>query len=277
MRAASGSIQTLLSGSNVVAQLHLYTLTLLSGSVLRWTDADADVSYGGNVYASIPIRFDAMRSVVGLEIASARVAVGSQTLIAGVALHVMALRASFDNATLRVERCYLADFKAAIDPVLLFVGVVEEVRPTPSATELLAKSKLVTLRRPAGRVIQPSCPYQLGDAACGVNLATYQEARTAASGSTTSAVNVTVAPTLAVAAGWVTFTSGLLAGQRATIAGVSGSTLTLAVPLVTAPTAGDGLTITRGCDKTRQTCRTVFSNLARFGGFADIPADDEEV
>lgn len=277
MRSASGAVQTLLAGSSVLTRLHLYTLTPLSGVVVRWTDADGAVTHGGNTYASIPIRLDAIRSTFGVEVASARVRVGSMTAMAGSLVHVLALRGYLDGASLQVERCYLSDFSQALDPVLMFAGIVDEVRPTPTHVELSAKSKIVTLKRQVGRLLQPSCPYQVGDSACGVSLAGFQQTRTVSAGSTASSVIVSVAPTLAVATGWITFTSGALAGVNATIASVSGSTLTLALPLPSAPVAGDGITITRGCDKTRETCRTVFSNLSRFGGLADMPSDDEEV
>ena len=33
----------------------------------------------------------------------------------------------------------------------------------------------------------------------------------------------------------------------------------------------DQLNVIRGCDKTRGTCSSIFSNIARFGGFPDAP------
>jgi hypothetical protein len=47
--------------------------------------------------------------------------------------------------------------------------------------------------------------------------------------------------------------------------------VTLHVALPSAPATGDALQVIRGCDQTRSTCKLVFINLLRFGGFPDAP------
>jgi len=38
--------------------------------------------------------------------------------------------------------------------------------------------------------------------------------------------------------------------------------------------AGDGFTVTAGCDKRSETCKAKFNNLLSFRGFPHMPGDD---
>lgn len=76
MKAASGALIALLNSGNTFLMADLYTVTLWDGTVYRWTDADTDITFGGNVFhaaadqgSSVPlIERGTTRCVVGLEV-----------------------------------------------------------------------------------------------------------------------------------------------------------------------------------------------------------------
>jgi uncharacterized phage protein (TIGR02218 family) len=51
-------------------------------------------------------------------------------------------------------------------------------------------------------------------------------------------------------------------------------TLTLWQRAPSAVEAGDGFTVTAGCDKTLATCKAKFDNVANFRGFPHMPGND---
>ena len=76
------------------------------------------------------------------------------------------------------------------------------------------------------------------------------------------------------ALGTVTFTSGSLAGKSFNIQSQVGGAFRMTVPLSTLPAAGDVITVYPGCDKTKGTCQTKFSNLQHFAGFPYVPVPE---
>lgn len=73
--------------------------------------------------------------------------------------------------------------------------------------------------------------------------------------------------------GYVTMTSGDLAGESERVLSSATGTVTLEHSLSAAPDAGDTYTITRGCDRTYETCDDRYSNTANFGGFVNYSKD----
>jgi uncharacterized phage protein (TIGR02218 family) len=156
-------------------------------------------------------------------------------------------------------------------PIIIFDGNVVEVEPGSTEVRVTVRSALSKLSTEIPkRLIQPQCPYSLYDTNCGVAEAAWTHARTAASGTTASVVKLSSSSTNATVGGRLTVTSGTYSGQTRTIKAVSGVDVTLAIPLPGAPATGAGLSVAKGCDKTRAACRG-FSNIARFGGFPDTP------
>lgn len=116
------------------------------------------------------------------------------------------------------------------------------------------------------RCYQLTCPHTLYGTFCGVNQASFAEARQI---SVTSGFSVTVSGA-AFADGY--FTAGQLVrqdGSRRFVAANTGNTLTLerGLPL----SVGDTVTLYPGCDKSRATCVNKFSNGVNFGGFPWMP------
>jgi uncharacterized phage protein (TIGR02218 family) len=124
------------------------------------------------------------------------------------------------------------------------------------------------LQNQLGDSYSPTCRATLGDAACGVNLAS----RTV-SGSITSigAPNLLYDTSRTEEAGRYThgtiqFTSGANAGLSMEIKSYSPQTLRLMLPLPYSPAIGDIYSLTEGCDKRFATCKTRFANAINFRG-----------
>ena len=75
--------------------------------------------------------------------------------------------------------------------------------------------------------------------------------------------------------GFLTFTTGTLAGAPFEVETWDGTTLALFLAMPKSPAAGDHFTIEAGCDKTAATCQNKFSNIVNFRGEPFIPGMDQ--
>lgn len=260
----------------------LVTLELAVGTV-RWTSADRAITYSGTTWTPGAVLDEIqVRSTLSLEVDSVSVRLGAAELVSGTPVVRRALRGELRGVRVLVQRAFVtaAGVVAGLDTV--FDGAVVEVEP--ASTEVVVTAKSVVYRIASGvipsRPIQPGCPYQVYSTQCRGGGAAPAEASftnttTVASGSTTERVRLAAASANATVSGWIRFTSGALSGQRhAVVEVISTTEVRVAVPLDSAPVAGDGVKVIRGCDKTRATCSSVFSNVANFGGFPDAPRED---
>jgi uncharacterized phage protein (TIGR02218 family) len=117
----------------------------------------------------------------------------------------------------------------------------------------------------------------LGDSKCKVALASFTVAATV-----TEVVNNQTfkASTLSQAAGWFTggevvWTSGNNAGRRMEVKEFADTQVVLALPMGKSISVGDAFDIIAGCDKTRETCQSKFSNIINFRGEPDVPGTDK--
>ena len=287
MRAAGGTLLSLLNGNSVYLMADVFTVTLQNATVYRWTSADLDVSVGGNTFLSgsdnsstVPgVRRGSIRHARGLEVQTLDLNLysGSNVLVGGISLPLFAHNGGFDGATVKVERVFFANGSfgdTSAGTMVLFEGIVSDVEPETTKVSLKVKSDLERLNLNMPRVLfQPACTNVLGDAGCGVNLATYTVAGTATGVPTTT----TVPSALAQAAGYfnlgiLTMTSGAAAGARRAVSAFSGGLLTLATPLPQAPAAGDTFTVSPGCDRTTGASGCAkYSNLNRYRGCPYVP------
>lgn len=128
-----------------------------------------------------------------------------------------------------------------------------------------------------GRTYQPSCDALLGDARCGVNLASFT---TSTSVSSVTSSQIFTASALTQDAGYFTggvvqWTSGNNDGLSMEVKEFLNGQVTLALPMPYAIAVSDSFDIIAACDKTRDTCKSVFNNLDNFRGFPDVPGMDK--
>jgi uncharacterized phage protein (TIGR02218 family) len=285
MKPTSSALLTYLNNARVNPDVPLmfadvFSFTLMSGLVLRYTNVDVSFVYSGATYLANSVRVDGLKytAKTGLEVDQQQItlaALPTDTISAG-APFLQALRdGSFDGCEIQRNRVFFSDTigGTAIGDVLLFkgrLGVIDEIGRTTA--KLTVNSDLVLLDIDVPRnVYQPTCLHTLYDSGCTLVKNAFGTNGVVASGSTASVINWT-GSTLNFQQGSITFTSGVNLGATATVGSIAvGTSLTLLYPLESAPASGDTFTVYFGCDHTPGTCRSKFNNLANFRGFPYVP------
>jgi uncharacterized phage protein (TIGR02218 family) len=273
---------SLLASGNPFTMADCYTVTLQSGGVYRWTNADINLTLSGNVFSCVLdngglplVQRGAIRNARGTEVQTldlTLISAGSAQLM-GTNISLAAHNGAFDAARVRVERVfstYPGDTSSG--SVVLFEGNCAGVDPSSTQVILHVKSDLELLQQQMPRVLfQPGCANSFGDSGCGINIASLTSTGSLASGPTASAVGTG----LSKADGYYTLgvlvmTSGAASGSRRTISSYVSNVATLSVPLPQTPAAGDTFQIYPGCARTRAAC-TAYSNSNNYNGYPYVP------
>lgn len=296
MKNVNAAVSDFLSTYTTAHVADLYTITPRVGSAVRWTDAAYDISlarparpddpetsgsvtfYAGGEGTTHPlIERDEIEEHSGTETSSITLTLkcGEAALFNGVRVPSAARDRAFFKARVKVERVYMGtpgDTSAGV--VHRFEGTVAEVEP--ASTEVtLTVSSLEDYDVPFPRtLLQPPCGNILFDGLCGLSKATWTVTGTVSAGATATSIPTS----LTNGAGYfnlgvIKFTSGALNGVQRGMRAYSqtAGTVTPDRALPSAPVDGTTFTIVPGCDKTKATCATKFSNLARFRGFPYLP------
>jgi len=244
------------------------------GVVMGFTDHDRALAFDGVTYeAAAGFSASEVQSALGL-------AVDNLTLagaLSSATLNEDDLAAGlYDNAAFKLWRVNWAEVSQR---VLMKSGTLGEVSRQGAAFSAELRGLAQALNQPVGRAFGRLCDADLGDARCTLAL-------TAVIGAVVAAFDArrfTVSGLEDVAAGDVTggrlrFTSGANAGLAMDIKrhGKSGDLVTLELwqAMPRPVTAGDGFTVTPGCDKSFATCRDRFGNAVNFRGFPYMPGND---
>lgn len=291
MKPASAALQTLLASRQFYAA-DLYTFALAGGGTLRYTSGDRDITANGNLFASNGPRIDRKDNKakchwkIGVAVDTLIFDAMPQAsdLVNGQPFLAACVQGAFDGAELTLERAFMPSYgDTSAGTVVLFAGRVAEIDLGRAVATFTVNSHLELLNVQLPRNLwQPGCVNSLGDASCGVSLASFGVAGSAAAGSSASVV----AASLGQATGYfdqgkIAFSSGANAGLARSIkswaAGAPGA-IALLAPLPNAPQAGDAFTIYPGCDKTlgANGCAK-FANTARFKGYPYVPTPDTAV
>ncbi len=131
-----------------------------------------------------------------------------------------------------------------------------------------------------GRVISPTCSHDFGIAQCQATPLTWPATVTAVTDDLRFTVNWATSPiptATDIRNGLVAFDTGALAGTLPIeVFDYAAGVIDLYQPLAEAPQIGDTLTVTEGCDKTRDTCK-LKGEILNFGGFPDLTGTDAYV
>lgn len=271
MRTIPGPLAAHLDGG-VTTLCHCWRLTRRDGVVLGFTDHDRSLTFAGTDFlAASGFAASEREEEAGLSAATSEVAGG----FSSEAIREADLAAGlYDGA--RVE-LFLVNWADPSQRLLLKVEDVGEV--TRAGGEFRAELRALShrLSQPQGRVYARRCDAVVGDARCGISLAGFQATGTVTA--VTDESRLSVSGLCGFAAGFfrhgrLAFTDGALAGTVADIDGQDGAALSLWLPLSPLPAVGDRVAVTAGCDGSFATCRTKFSNSARFRGFPHMPGAD---
>lgn len=134
------------------------------------------------------------------------------------------------------------------------------------------------LQQSTGRLITQLCPHELGETACGINLASW----------TTTGTVTTVTSQFEIidssraeaddyfTAGNITWTTGDNAGYSMKVKKHTGTTIKLSQQMPNAIQVGDEFSISAGCQQRYiADCRGKFSNGDNFGGFPHVPTQEQ--
>jgi uncharacterized phage protein (TIGR02218 family) len=270
-------LNALRAGDGKTLACDLYTFTLRSGTILTYTSADVPITWNGYTYLADSVLVGGLKfkSEAGVEVDQQQIVLAARETdtVAGVPV-IQALRLGiFDGASILRERAFLTAWAdPPVGTVIMFkgrIGTIDKIGRTEA--EITVNSDLVLLDLDMPRnTYSPSCQHVLYDSGCGLAKNTFGANGTVGSGSTAVVIKW-VSSSAAYKQGTITFTSGALNGATATIKDATATELVLAYPLLSAPAVGVSFTAYQGCDHTRETCRTKFSNELNFRGFRHIP------
>ena len=287
MKTTNATLNNYLLNNAVYTMCDLVTITPVSGSVIRLTDADVDITLSSNTYYHNTYQFKRSNTKINIglkvdEMDFTIFDIGSN-LINNHTLYQSCVNGYFDNAQIKVQRLmncygtYTTDYL-----IWMFEGNVSAANPSRYEIKLKVKSELEKLNLPTPRnLYQPTCVNTLFDTNCGLSSGTYL--KTGTIGTVTSATlfqaTLSTTPTANYYdLGYITCTSGANNGVKRSIKTQTGTTtvtLTLYYPLPYTPTAADTFSILPGCDKVYASGCTKYSNTAKFRGFDYIPRNED--
>ncbi|GJE01284.1 DUF2163 domain-containing protein [Methylobacterium isbiliense] len=273
-----GLAASLASGATTLAWCWL--LTRADGLRLGFTDHDEDLVVEGVACAAeTGLAASALEQSTGLAVDGLEV---MGALADGRLAEAELARGLFDGAAVEVWR---VDWQRPADRVLVMSGHVGEVARGRAGFVAELRSLSAALNQPRGRLYQRACDALLGDARCGIDLTRplYRAAGTVAG--VLSARTLRTEELAAFAEGWfaggrLAWTSGANAGLQAEVRGharpgpLAPALLDLWEPCPEPIAPGDAFTLTAGCDKTFDACRSKFANAANFRGCPHIPGND---
>lgn len=280
MKSASTALITLLNSGNEFYMADLYEFTLIDGTVLRYADYDIDVNYNGNLYTSSGTLFqrDKVRTVIGVEVDTMSLSLFPKAtdLVAGIGWVQAAAKGILDGAVLKLQRVFMSSPSVIVGGFVNFSGRIADITLTRSEIQMVIKSDLELLNINMPRnLYQAGCQHTLYDTDCGANRASFSASGVVASGSTATML---LCGLIQVSGyfnlGYITFTTGAMAGTKRSVKSYDKGQVLLLNPLPLTPSLGDTFSIYSGCDKTQATCSGKFNNLANFRGFPFIPVPE---
>jgi uncharacterized phage protein (TIGR02218 family) len=251
-----------------------WRLTRGDGVVQGFTDHDRDLSFDGVTYEAVS-GFTASQIESGLGLAVDNLTLSGA--LSSAALNEADLAAGlYDNAAVRIWR---VNWAQPDQRVLMRSGTLGEVTRSGGAFQAEIRGLAQALNQPVGRAFGHLCDADLGDGRCGL-------AVSASNGTVVTAYDARrfrVSGLADFAGGWfdggkLAFSDGANAGRSMEVKrhAVSGGIVTIELwQAMSAPVAaGDGFSVTPGCDKQFATCKSKFSNAVNFRGFPFMPGND---
>jgi uncharacterized phage protein (TIGR02218 family) len=256
-----------------------WRLTRRDGVAFGFTDHDRPVTFDGTTFeAASGFEASEIKDSLGLSVDNLEV---TSALTSASLLEADLASGFYDDAKVEI---YRVNWASPEQRVLMRLGSLGEVHRSGAAFTAEVRGLAHYLQQPNGRLFQYSCDADLGDARCGINLASATFRGQGTITTVSSARSFTATGLTAFAPDWftrglLTFSSGAAAGQAIEVKShrvLPSGEAALEVwaparlPLVSTQT----FTITAGCDRTLATCREKFANTVNFRGFPHMPGND---
>lgn len=268
MKTIPAAVQTALDAETMGFSI-LVKLTLTNGTVLAFTTSDEPILFETVTYApglgegKVPQKdgLQAPSQKADFLIDSGQIVVDD--LVAGI----------YDHAAIEVNAVQHAD--PAAGAVKGLKGRLGKVSAGDTLATAEVRGLRDQLRATIGRSFTKACPFDLGDADCKVVLGPFTAAGTV-TGVTDDRQFADTSRGEADAffdLGLLTWTSGLNDTLQMEVKEYlnTGGAFQLVLPMARTVQVGDAYSVYRGCDKTADVCKNVFSNLVNHGGFPFIP------
>lgn len=296
---AEGALVAWLNANRQAMPVDLWTITLIGGTVLRYSAADVPVTLPAmwGRYGSGPqtwvlgpgIQRGRRQQRIGVAVDTLNLTIfADDTVLVGSVPMLQALaKGLFTGATVALSRAFLDLAGVCKGVVPDFFGRVGAVRAgrSQASVEVRSHGELLDVMIPAD-VYQPGCRNTLFDAQCGLSAAAYTVAGTASAAGeatrrtiTSVSAAVLAKPTAWADLGVLSFTTGANAGVSRTVRTHTNSsgtaTVSVVYPFPFAIGAGDAFTLRAGCNKVADgDCTVKFSNRARVRAEPLIPAPE---
>lgn len=275
MRTIDAGFKAHLAG-DATTTCHAWRVIRRDGAVLGFTDHDHDLTFSGTTYlAASGYQASDWEAEKGLAAPSSDVA-GALSSDAITERDIAA--GKYDGARVEV---FLVNWFQPSQHVRLKVLEIGEITRTDSHFRAELRGLAHRLSQTRGRIYSRRCDAAFGDVRCGRNANAYRA--TGVIVSAPDASRAVVSGLDAFAAGYfrygvLTFTAGENDGASVDIEShvrSGGNALLIFwLPLPTKPAVGDTFTIVAGCDKSFETCKAKFDNVANFRGFPHMPGAD---
>ena len=284
MRAASPALIALLASSDRFIMADLYTITLVGGSVLRYSAAPTALFANGYTFALGP-KFERSKTkiVIGTQVDELEVKMYAEPtdLIGRLPFLQAAWQGELDGALLQLERAFMATYgDTSPGTVVLFAGRISDIDCTRTGIDVKCRShlELLNIQMPR-RLWQSSCTHTLGDAMCQFDRSNLQATFSAGPGSSEAQIATSVSPTPPnlYIQGTVIGVTGANAGSSRTVANMSGGWVYVRLAFLSPILPGDQFQLLPGCDRTLSTCTNLFNNVIHYGGFPYIPTPETAV
>ena len=270
------------------AVAELFTVTLLSGTVHRWTSYDRSLTVGANTWLAAidgaPLvsrnRFGVKNTV---EVPELELRLGCTDALLGN-LKAQIHNGLFDGATVEMDRVYMpASGDTRYGFIVLFAGRLSGVTIDAEGITVTSKGHNVLMNQQAPKnLYQTNCLHTFCDAGCTLLAANYTFAnRVCSPGSSARGLAWTVPAGFTASQftlGKVTMTSGTANGQVRTVALAAGVSMVFTYPLYDTPAPGDTFSILMGCDRQLASCQTrkqangtSVDNSQHYRGFPFVP------
>lgn len=289
MRTLPAGLATWLAANNVTHRADTFKVTLADGTIYRWTTFETDLVISANTFlaggtGAAPLvkrgpysqNSRLVIDTLDLEL------LGKGFTIGGIALPLKAAQGYFDFARVQVDHIIMptpGDVTTFGPIASFFEGRVAQVEPVGPNVHLRLKSELEALNVMLPKFLaQPACGNVIYDTNCALVKASWTDPGTVSSSTTTTVTTGTAAITAKAAdfynGGVIRFTSGALSGLRRAIADWATPTLTLALPLPSAPAGGVTFDVYPNCLGQKTQCNSKFSNLVHFRGYPHVPTQE---
>ena len=257
----------------VHAIAHLFELTDAIGTVYRWTNYESDLSYGGNTYTTQRIAWDKITRRLNLDDGTCKLTCDSWS---GNPLMRLLIPRRGQQFSVVLKELDLVSNTATT----LWAGTARSARSSGRvlSVPLIGAGRIFEQRIPR-RVMGPSCPHIVYDAACGLTPASKAKAGTLVSQVSTYVIRVQLSVAHAAhffAGGWMARTNPNGGAPTWSILDSTASSanqvdITVDMPLTPALVASEAVTLYPGCDCSFAAC-TAHGNTANFGGFPAMPS-----